>query len=160
MKAIVALTEDQPPVGAASPVRAGRQRRHPLEAPRLLQLLEAGLIGRAPTRASSIGSQVAFFASVGASAFGGTYVHHTGDRRMGEIRVTNHGPGDAFELDIDADDSLQLTSRTDGEFPVPRLLGQDRERFGKRGGQDSGGWWAAQLCRCHSQGQDGRWRAL
>lgn len=39
---------------------------------------------------------------------------------MGEIEVTNHGPGDVYELDVTADSADDMISRTD-ELPVPKL---------------------------------------
>lgn len=46
------------------------------------------------------------------------YIEHGGNK-LGEIQITNHGPGDAYELDINSD--LGLHSRGDNDFPVPRL---------------------------------------
>ena len=44
-----------------------------------------------------------------------------GDRKLGEVEVTNHGPGDVFELDVNAVPQEGLMTRHDGEFPVPKL---------------------------------------
>jgi hypothetical protein len=46
------------------------------------------------------------------------YIEHGGNR-LGEIQITNHGPGDAYDLDIDSD--LPMRARGDKDFPVPRL---------------------------------------
>jgi hypothetical protein len=74
----------------------------------------------APGAGLPLGRKLPSTQSLGHPYLTASYVDN-GDRRMGEVRVTNHGPGDAFELDIEADDVLQLTSRAAGEFPVPRL---------------------------------------
>ncbi|MEI2649195.1 MAG: nucleotide-binding protein [Dermatophilaceae bacterium] len=47
------------------------------------------------------------------------------ERRSGntldEVVVTNHGPGDAFNVDIEAEETEGLITRQQGGFPVPRL---------------------------------------
>ena len=42
-----------------------------------------------------------------------------GGNKLGIIQVTNHGPGDAYEVSIAAD--RQLHPRSDGDWPVPKL---------------------------------------
>ena len=44
-----------------------------------------------------------------------------GGTQMDELVITNHGPGDVFELNILAEESEQLLTRAEGGFPVPRL---------------------------------------
>ena len=42
-----------------------------------------------------------------------------GGNKLGIIKVTNHGPGDAYEVNIDSD--LGLHPFSDGDWPVPKL---------------------------------------
>jgi predicted nucleotide-binding protein len=56
--------------------------------------------------------------SLGHPRISARYIEHGGNK-FGEIQITNHGPGDAYELDVDAD--LSLHPRGDNDFPVPRL---------------------------------------
>jgi Predicted nucleotide-binding protein containing TIR-like domain len=42
-----------------------------------------------------------------------------GGNKLGIIKVTNHGPGDAYEVNIDSD--LGLHPYSDGDWPVPKL---------------------------------------
>ncbi|WP_199747843.1 TIR domain-containing protein [Actinomadura sp. WAC 06369] len=44
-----------------------------------------------------------------------------GSGKMDEIQITNHGPGDVYDLDVDAAADVGLASRNDNEFPVPKL---------------------------------------
>jgi hypothetical protein len=46
------------------------------------------------------------------------YISH-GSKHLGTIEVTNYGPGDVYELDIESDE--QLVANHEGEFPVPKL---------------------------------------
>jgi hypothetical protein len=36
------------------------------------------------------------------------------------VQITNHGPGDVYELDVSAGEEVRLIRDT-GEFPLPRL---------------------------------------
>jgi len=47
------------------------------------------------------------------------YVDHGGNK-MGEVVLTNHGPGDVYNLEVKADDD-DIFIRDATEFPVPRL---------------------------------------
>jgi hypothetical protein len=49
------------------------------------------------------------------------YIDNGGGSRMDAVEVTNHGPGDVYELDVDADASVNLVTRHGNDFPVPRL---------------------------------------
>jgi hypothetical protein len=42
-----------------------------------------------------------------------------GGNRLGIVQVTNHGPGDAFDVNIDSE--RQLRAFNDGDWPVPKL---------------------------------------
>lgn len=42
-----------------------------------------------------------------------------GGNKLGIIQVTNHGPGDAYEVNIDSD--LGLHAYSEGDWPVPKL---------------------------------------
>lgn len=44
-----------------------------------------------------------------------------GRGRLAEIEVTNHGPGDVYELDVTAEDKEGLVTRDREDLPVPRL---------------------------------------
>lgn len=44
-----------------------------------------------------------------------------GGNRLDEIVITNHGPGDVYELSLDADPEAGLVARADDGFPVPML---------------------------------------
>ena len=45
-----------------------------------------------------------------------------GGNKLGELQITNHGPGDAFEVDVESDGEFSLHSRGgENDFPVPRL---------------------------------------
>ncbi|MBK5990450.1 nucleotide-binding protein [Streptomyces sp. MBT58] len=44
-----------------------------------------------------------------------------GSRKMGTIVITNHGPGDVYDLDVEAEETAELVTRNEGEFPVPKL---------------------------------------
>lgn len=35
--------------------------------------------------------------------------------------ITNHGPGDVYDLDVEAEEEDRLITRSEGEFPVPKL---------------------------------------
>lgn len=48
------------------------------------------------------------------------YLDH-GSHKMGEVQITNHGPGDVYEMDVEAEDRAELITREIGEFPLPRL---------------------------------------
>lgn len=53
--------------------------------------------------------------------FSARYVDH-GSNRMGQLQITNNGPGDAFEVDLDTDGEFNLHALgSDNDFPVPRL---------------------------------------
>ncbi|MDF9814137.1 nucleotide-binding protein [Streptomyces sp. SPB162] len=54
-----------------------------------------------------------------------------GQSRLGEIQITNHGPGDVFDLDIDADANVGLVPRNEAEFPVPKLPAGKSVRVGR-----------------------------
>jgi hypothetical protein len=43
-----------------------------------------------------------------------------GGNKLGEVQIINHGPGDAYDVDISAGDQEGLL-RDDGEWPLPRL---------------------------------------
>ena len=47
-------------------------------------------------------------------------VQHGGNR-MDEVQITNHGPGDVYELDVSAEDKADLLVRGLDDFPVPKL---------------------------------------
>lgn len=40
---------------------------------------------------------------------------------MGSVVITNHGPGDVYDLDVEAEEKAELITRNQGEFPVPKL---------------------------------------
>ncbi|MGW5160217.1 TIR domain-containing protein [Nonomuraea wenchangensis] len=42
-----------------------------------------------------------------------------GGNRYGQIEITNYGPGDVYQLNVDSDEQLIVNS--EGEFPVPKL---------------------------------------
>ncbi|MFD5757831.1 TIR domain-containing protein [Streptomyces mirabilis] len=44
-----------------------------------------------------------------------------GRNKLGAVQITNHGPGDVYELDVDADDEVGLVTRNASEFPIPNL---------------------------------------
>jgi predicted nucleotide-binding protein len=44
-----------------------------------------------------------------------------GSGRMGEIVITNHGPGDIYELNIEVPEVSGLLTRPEDGFPVPKL---------------------------------------
>lgn len=44
-----------------------------------------------------------------------------GGNRLDEVVVVNHGPGDVYELDIEAEEREGLITRSEDGFPVPRL---------------------------------------
>ncbi|WP_435229157.1 TIR domain-containing protein [Streptomyces sp. Tue6028] len=46
---------------------------------------------------------------------------NNGRNKMDAIQITNHGPGDVYDLDVDADAKVGLVARSASEFPVPRL---------------------------------------
>lgn len=54
-----------------------------------------------------------------------------GQSKLGEIQITNHGPGDVYELDVDADPKVGLVTRNDDEFPVPKLPAGKSVRVGR-----------------------------
>ena len=43
-----------------------------------------------------------------------------GSRKLGDVVVTNYGPGDVYELDVATDDEQRI-HRDATELPVPRL---------------------------------------
>ncbi|MBE1485227.1 TIR domain-containing protein [Plantactinospora soyae] len=45
-----------------------------------------------------------------------------GSRKFGAIEITNHGPGDVYDLDVSADADI-LLHKESSEFPVPKLPG-------------------------------------
>jgi predicted nucleotide-binding protein len=47
--------------------------------------------------------------------------YHDSSRSSGYVEVINHGPGDVYELDYEADDSHGLHAQPNGDFPIPRL---------------------------------------
>lgn len=47
-------------------------------------------------------------------------VRHGGNT-LDEVQITNHGPGDALDLDVRADEREGLVTRQEAGFPVPRL---------------------------------------
>ncbi|MGV9880710.1 TIR domain-containing protein [Streptomyces sp. NPDC003006] len=54
-----------------------------------------------------------------------------GRGKIGEVQITNHGPGDVYELDVDADDTIGLVVRNANEFPVPKLPAGKSVRVGR-----------------------------
>jgi hypothetical protein len=44
-----------------------------------------------------------------------------GGNRLPELEIINHGPGDVYDLDVEAEDGVELRMRANDEFPVPRL---------------------------------------
>ncbi|MFF8931263.1 TIR domain-containing protein [Streptomyces longwoodensis] len=44
-----------------------------------------------------------------------------GRGKIGEVQIINHGPGDVYELNVDADNKVGLIMRNADEFPVPKL---------------------------------------
>jgi hypothetical protein len=44
-----------------------------------------------------------------------------GRGRIAEVEVTNYGPGDVYELDLEAGNDVDLRTRADDDFPVPKL---------------------------------------
>ncbi|MEV6578261.1 nucleotide-binding protein [Streptomyces sp. NPDC051582] len=44
-----------------------------------------------------------------------------GPKKMGAVQITNHGPGDVYDLDVRADEGEGLITRSQGDFPVPKL---------------------------------------
>ncbi|MET3963098.1 hypothetical protein ABIE44_003032 [Marmoricola sp. OAE513] len=57
----------------------------------------------------------------GLPRFSARYIDN-GSRRLGELQVTNLGPGDAFQVDLETDGEFSLVSRGgSNDFPVPRL---------------------------------------
>lgn len=44
-----------------------------------------------------------------------------GGSTLDEVVITNHGPGDVLELDVEAEEREGLITRQQGGFPVPRL---------------------------------------
>lgn len=47
------------------------------------------------------------------------YIDH-GSTKLGEIQITNYGPGDAYEVNASSE-QLTLHSKGESDFPVPRL---------------------------------------
>ncbi|WP_327073842.1 nucleotide-binding protein [Kitasatospora purpeofusca] len=54
-----------------------------------------------------------------------------GRGKIGEVQITNHGPGDVYELDVDADATVGLVMRNTNEFPVPKLPAGKSVRVGR-----------------------------
>lgn len=44
-----------------------------------------------------------------------------GSGRMDEVVITNHGPGDVYDLNVEAPDDPGLMTRSESGFPVPKL---------------------------------------
>ncbi|MEV6304640.1 nucleotide-binding protein [Actinoplanes sp. NPDC051861] len=61
-----------------------------------------------------------------------------GRGRISEVEVTNYGPGDVYELDLDADEEVGLRTRADDDFPVPRLPQGKSVRIQSMGGMTFG----------------------
>ncbi|MFD6823474.1 TIR domain-containing protein [Streptomyces sp. NPDC060085] len=49
-----------------------------------------------------------------------SYVNN-GSGKLHAVQITNHGPGDVYELDVDAENEVGLVARNANEFPVPVL---------------------------------------
>ncbi|MEO3972400.1 nucleotide-binding protein [Streptomyces sp. CAU 1734] len=58
------------------------------------------------------------------------YIDH-GRGKIGEVEITNHGPGDVYDLEVDADAEVGLVTRNADEFPVPKLPAGKSVRVGR-----------------------------
>jgi hypothetical protein len=73
----------------------------------------------APGGGLPLGRKLPSSQSLGHPHLTARYINHGGNK-LGEVQVTNHGPGDAYELDIDAE-QFNLHAKGQDDFPVPRL---------------------------------------
>lgn len=58
------------------------------------------------------------------------YIDH-GRGKIDEVEITNHGPGDVYDLEVDADAEIGLVTRNADEFPVPKLPAGKSVRIGR-----------------------------
>lgn len=54
-----------------------------------------------------------------------------GRNKIDAVEITNHGPGDVYDLNVDADAKVGLITRNADEFPVPRLPEGKSVRVGR-----------------------------
>jgi len=68
-----------------------------------------------------LGRKLPTSAATGMPRLDAKYIDH-GDRAIGEVEVTNHGPGDVYDLDVTTDDQLEdMITRSESDLPVPQL---------------------------------------
>jgi hypothetical protein len=54
-----------------------------------------------------------------------------GRGKIDAVEITNHGPGDVYDLNVDADAKVGLVMRNADEFPVPKLPEGKSVRVGR-----------------------------
>lgn len=69
---------------------------------------------------ASARAQAAVVAGIRCSRLDARYIDQGGSR-AGLVEITNHGPGDVYELDLNSDSTERLIARGDDDFPVPKL---------------------------------------
>ena len=47
--------------------------------------------------------------------------YHDGGKGSGQVEIVNYGPGDVYELDVEADEQTGLRIDQNGDFPIPKL---------------------------------------